>query len=247
LQCGCTNAFLWRRISKKEFIELISGSAEADRVFEAMVASGHLDQPAQGFIFTRNVDVGLINTMSFENTTPYPATMEQIIKAIDQMQGNTRWRSTGIVKSGGAPKRKMLKNLISLNCIVRRGFGDACSLVAMEAGDGGTSTYYATATPIEQSEGEDIGGTDEREIIALTIGEKQVNPVVQAITSMPQLAGHPLRLPLAAGADVFEIASGSSDDGSCGRAWKTSRAARPPICFTRDVLQATGETIERLK
>ena len=132
--------------------------------------------------------------MSFENTTPYPARMEQIIMAIDQMQGNSRWRSSGTLKSSGPRQRKMLKNLISLNCIVRRGFGDACSLVAMEAGAGGTSTYNAMATPIEQAEGENIGGTDEREIISLTIGEAQVKPIVAAITAMPQLAGTPVIL-----------------------------------------------------
>lgn len=175
---------------KKEFVELVVGSAEVERVFEAMVKSGHIDQPAMGFIYTRHVDVGLINTMSFENTTPYPATMEQIIKVIDEMQGNTKWRSTGSVKA--VHQRKKLLNLVSLNCIVRRGFGDACSMVAMEAGAGGTSTYYATASPVENTEGEKIGGTDEREIVSLTIAEQQVKPVVSAIAAMPELASSPV-------------------------------------------------------
>lgn len=179
---------------KKEFVELVVGSTEAERVFEDMIVSGRLDQPAQGFIYTRHVDVGLINTMSFENTSPYPATMEQIIKAIDQMQGNTKWRSTGTVKSAAVRQRKKLLNLISLNCIVRRGFGDACSMVAMEAGAGGTSTYFANASPMEKTEGDDLGGTDEREIISLTIGEKQVTPVVSAIAAMKELSGTPVIL-----------------------------------------------------
>lgn len=179
---------------KKEFVELVVGSTEADRVFEAMVTSGHLDLPAMGFIYTRKVEVGLINTMSHKNTSPYPATMEQIIKAIDQMQGNANWRSTGSVKSSPVSQRKKLLNLVSLNCIVQRGFGDACSMVAMEAGAGGTSTYFANASPLEKLGNDNRGGTDEREIVSLTIGENQVKPVVAAIAAMPELAGTPVVL-----------------------------------------------------
>lgn len=179
---------------KKEFIELVVGSAEAERIFEVMVATGHLDQPAMGFISTRQVDIGLINTTSYQNTSLYPATMEQIIKAIDQLQGNTKWRSSGAIKTSRVPKRKKLLNLVSLNCIVNRGFGDICSLAAMEAGAGGTSTYFANAEPFEKVSKRGLEGSDEREIISLTIGENQVKPVIEALTSMKELENTPVIL-----------------------------------------------------
>ena len=179
---------------KKEFIELVVGSAEAERIFERMVESGRLDLPAMGFISTRHVDIGLINTMSYQNTSPYPATMEQIIKAIDQLQGNTRWRSSGTVQTTSNVKRKKLLNLVSLNCIVNRGLGDSCSMVAMEAGASGTSTYYANALPIEKHPVSGLEGSDEREIISMTIGAQQLEPVVKAISSMPELNETPVIL-----------------------------------------------------
>ena len=170
------------------------GSAESERFFEEMVAAGHLDQPAQGFIYTSPVEVGLINTMSFHNTSLYPATMEQIIKAIDQIQGNTNWRHSGSVQHATTKKRKMLHNLVALNCIVPRGLGDITSMVAMEAGAGGTSTAYANAFPVQKGATHHMEGSDEREMISLTIGVGQVQPVVKAIASMNELAETPVLL-----------------------------------------------------
>ena len=179
---------------KKEYLELVVGSEEADRVLESMVRAGHLDKPARGFIFTRPIDVGMINTVSYQQTTLYPATMEQIIKAIDQMQGSTNWRSRGSLKTSTIPEREKLRNLVSLNCIVNRGFGDVCSMAALEAGAGGTSAYYANALPIENKATHAFDYSDEREIIALTIGEDQVASVAEAITSVKELEGTPVIL-----------------------------------------------------
>jgi len=174
---------------KKELLEVIVGSAEADRIFEAMVANGHLDQPAQGFISTHHVEKGLINTISYQNTSPYPATMEQIIKAIDQLQGNQHWRDSGTVQTIAAKKRIMLHDLVTLNCIVKRGFGDICSLAAMEAGASGTSITYANAFPYQHVKGHALAGSDEREILVLTVGPQQIRTVVKAIATVPELEG----------------------------------------------------------
>ena len=176
---------------KKEVIELVVGAAEAERIFEVMVAKGNLDQPAQGFISTRPVEAGLINTMSFQETSPYPATMEQIIKAVDQLQGNTKWRSSGTIMAAHTPHRKKLYNLVSLNCIVNRGLGDVCSMAAMEAGAGGTSTSFANAVPIAKHANK-LDGSDEREMINMTIPESKVKTVIEALAKMPELQSAPV-------------------------------------------------------
>ena len=178
---------------KKEFIELVVGAAEAERIFEIMVSHGHLDKPAMGFISMRPVEIGLINMMSYQNNSEYPATMEQIIKAIDQLQGNTKWRSSGTIKTIHTPTRKKLLNLVSLNCIVNRGFGDICSMAAMEAGAGGTSTCFANAVPIAKH-ASSLDGSDEREIINMTIPENAVKPVIDAMVSLKELEGTPVVL-----------------------------------------------------
>jgi nitrogen regulatory protein P-II 1 len=177
---------------KKEFIELVVGSAEAERIFDIMSAAGHLDQPAQGFISTRPVEIGLINTISYQDTSPYPATMEQIIKAIDQLQGNPKWRSSGTTAHLRHTTKKTLVNLVGLGCVVNRGFGDACSLKAMEAGAGGTTTTYANAMPIAKHDKNRIDESDEREIISMTLGQDKVKAVIDAVSSMPELKGTPV-------------------------------------------------------
>lgn len=176
---------------KKELLELVVGTAEADRIFEIMVERGKLDQPAMGFIFTRKVEKGLINTISWQNTTPYPATMEQIIKAIDQLQGNTNWRARGTVQTAARKERKMLHDLVNVNIIVKRGLGDACSLAAMEAGAGGTSVMYTNAYP-QQKHFRSLEGSDEREIISASLPPAQVENVVKAMTALKELENTPV-------------------------------------------------------
>lgn len=179
---------------KKELIDLVVGSAEAERIFETMVEAGHLDEPAQGFIHTTPVEMGLINTVSYQNTSPYPATMEQIIKAIDKMQGNTHWRRSGTVQRAPQIARKKLKHLVNVTCILKRGFGDLCSLAAMEAGAGGTTAVFANAYPIPEHKGHPFEGSDEREIVSLTVPEGQVAKVVKAIGRRSELEGSPVVL-----------------------------------------------------
>lgn len=181
---------------KKELLEVVVGSAEAERIFEIMVEEGKLDQPAMGFIFTRQVEKGLINTISWQNTTPYPATMEQIIKAIDQMQGNTNWRASGTVQTSTKKERKMLRDLMGLNIVVKRGLGDVCSLAAMEAGAGGTSVTYANAYPQHEhlKGSKSLEVSDEREILSASLGEAQIEKVVKAVTSLKELENTPVML-----------------------------------------------------
>lgn len=169
---------------KKEFIDLVVRADEVEHIVGAMVEAGHLDQPAQGFLSTRPVSFGLINTVSYPNRSPYPASMDQIIRAIDQLQGNTQWRRSG-TSGSRLSSRKVLKDLVTITAIVPRGLGSACSMAAMEAGAGGTSTFYANALPV-------VGPSDEREILSATVGASLVGPVTQAIASTPALAGQPL-------------------------------------------------------
>ncbi|MBS0616806.1 MAG: hypothetical protein JSR44_01360 [Spirochaetes bacterium] len=178
---------------KKELLELVVGNAESDRIFEIMVERGKLDQPAMGFIFTRKVEKGLINTISWQNTTPYAATMEQIIKAIDQMQGNTNWRARGTVQTTTRKERKMLRGLVNLNIIVQRGFADVCSLAVMEAGAGGTSVMYTNAYP-QQKQANSLAGSDEREIISASLAPNQVEKIVATIASLAELKDTPVMI-----------------------------------------------------
>ena len=120
--------------------------------------------------------------------------MEQIIKAIDQMQGNTNWRASGTVQTSTKKERKKLMNLMGLNIIVKRGLGDACSLAAMEAGAGGTSVIYANAYPQQHKKAHSLEQSDEREIILASLAPTYVDPIVRTITSLDELKDTPVML-----------------------------------------------------
>lgn len=176
---------------QKEVLEVVVGSAEAERIFEIMAERGKLDQPARGFISIRKVETGLINTISWQNTTPYPATMEQIIKAIDQMQGNTHWRARGTVQTTLRKERKTLKGLVNFNIVLKRGLADTVSLAMMEAGAGGTSVMYANAYP-RIKRAHLFAESDEREIVSASLKPTQIKDIVKAVSAVEEIQGTPV-------------------------------------------------------
>ncbi len=187
------NFFLQLAINpNKEVIQVVVGAAESEKIFDSMVESGELEKPGKGIVTIHPVEKGLINTMSYQNTSPYPATMEQIIKAVDRLEGNTNWRKSGTVQRTRMKKRKSLRDLVDLTCVVRRGFGDICSAAAMDVGAGGTSTSYATALPFEMDPAHVHALADEREMISLTLGRDQVEKVIETIAALPEIHGTPV-------------------------------------------------------
>jgi hypothetical protein len=152
---------------EKEVIYVVTDHLESDRIFDAMVEAGNLYAPGMGFIYTTNISTGFVNLHTTLSTSHTEATVEQIIKAIDELKGNKNWRiaNTGL-SAIRRPQRKTISNLVNLKLVTRRGLGDEFIYEAMHSGAHGATRSYAQLIGGEQvlsQTGRVIN--DEREII----------------------------------------------------------------------------------
>ena len=122
----------WLRITKeheKEVLMVVCEEAEVEDIFDAMSKAGELHLPGRGFMFRLDVDKGMFNLPSRFAHHHCDASMQQVITAIDHLQGHDHWRDQSVFAVGGhgkaagietAPEPAELINQTSLAVVVRR-------------------------------------------------------------------------------------------------------------------------------
>lgn len=152
---------------EKELINVITGEMEAFHVYDAMVDAGSFYTPGMGYIYITDIQEGYVNLHSTLSDSHTEATVEQIVKAIDDIKGTKNWRlsKTGFTSVSKA-QRPTRYDLINLKVITRRELGDEFVDLAFAAGVPGASRYYASLVGSQKVRcltGKVIN--DEREII----------------------------------------------------------------------------------
>ncbi len=172
---------------EKELMSVVVNRFEAERIFEVMIQVGRLDVPGEGFIYTIPISKGLNSLTSFTSDSLYGVSIPQIIKAIDEIKGNTDWRSQadlgeGISNSNNVADRTYLENLVRLTCVAIRGEGDILIRAALDAGAPGASVAFGRQMGEEKTMGNtSIKLSNEREIIQLTLAPDKVEEILNAI------------------------------------------------------------------
>lgn len=77
---------------EKEFMSIVVGQEEANRIMESIISWGRLDRPGRGFIWQCPVSMGLINLKASQRSIGQAASIEQIIAAMDSIKGSLSWR-----------------------------------------------------------------------------------------------------------------------------------------------------------
>jgi len=88
------------RITKqheKELITVVVDEYDVNAVFQAMAEAGRVDQPGRGFLYQVPIAKGLTNLASVFNAKKHSASIQQIVRAIDEVQGNTNWRANQLL------------------------------------------------------------------------------------------------------------------------------------------------------
>ncbi|MEM6820404.1 MAG: hypothetical protein AAF558_00485 [Verrucomicrobiota bacterium] len=88
------------RITKKpekELIVVVVDKYDLEAVFEAMARAGQVGLPGRGFLYQVPLSKGLTNLASVFNPEKHSASVQQIIRAIDEMQGDTHWRANQLL------------------------------------------------------------------------------------------------------------------------------------------------------
>ncbi len=184
---------LWRILipAEKEVSTLVVNRDEADTVMDMMIDVGQLDQPGKGFIFQFPIELGVLNTKFSVGESKQAASIEQIISAIDTIQGSTEWRRKSFSKhSEGEKQRRYLTGLVDFSLICNEGFGETLTQCAMEAGAAGATIRHLKYMSLHDRKS---SISPAREISVMTIGQAQVETITEALKSngllTPEVSG----------------------------------------------------------
>ncbi|MEM6709465.1 MAG: hypothetical protein AAF648_11820 [Pseudomonadota bacterium] len=100
---GLRDRLGWLRITKeheKEVATVLCDDDARDAVFSAIADAGNLHLPGRGFLYDSVVERGLFNLPSRAAPRHHDASLQQIVAAIDKLQGHTHWRDHSIVPVG---------------------------------------------------------------------------------------------------------------------------------------------------
>ena len=165
----------------KEVINLIASSDDAEAVMDMMIDAGKLDQPGKGFIFLYPVRKGIINRKVTRELPKHAASMEQIIAAMDEIEGSTHWRRRAMSDKVSESKldRAYLENLTNLIVTCNEGRGNDLVKAAMNVGAAGATIIKLKH--ISPSDSEQSKISPAREECNLVVVENQVVDIVDAI------------------------------------------------------------------
>jgi len=165
----------------KEVINLITASNDAKAIMDMMIDAGKLDQPGKGFIFLYPVGKGIINRKVTRELPKHAASMEQLIAAMDEIEGGTHWRHRVMSEKLTETKqtRPYLENLTNLIVTCDEGRGNDLVKAAMSVGAAGATIIKLKHVCPSDSELSKISPA--REECNLIVGEKQVPDIVDAI------------------------------------------------------------------
>jgi nitrogen regulatory protein PII len=194
---GLRDRLGWLRITKtndKEVMVVIVDNADAVAVTEAMIEAGDIDLPGHGFLFRMPVQMGVINIGSTFGRRRHAANVQQIIAAIDDLQGSSAWRdqrvnqlvgtgkSAGLNLFGKVKERAYLSGQCILSCIVARKHADTIVSAALAGGAPGAHVSFGKLIEAESTANKrGVRFNRERAVVRVVLAESSLRTVVSSI------------------------------------------------------------------
>ncbi|MEM9017385.1 MAG: P-II family nitrogen regulator [Verrucomicrobiota bacterium] len=179
------------RITKthdKELITVVVDQTDVDAVFEAMALAGRVDQPGRGFLYQVPISKGLTNLSSVFHPKKHSASIQQIVRAIDELQGDVNWRANQLLihdpqaEEFQEDARGILKGSVVLNVLSHRKDVPALRDAALGFGVPGASVanWRFSKADAEQTRG---GLRISREFgrIMIALQPEQVQSVIECL------------------------------------------------------------------
>ena len=137
----------------KEIMRITANADEAEDVFDQLVDAGRLDEPGKGFIYLSPMRRALPNTLIFRGSQRHTASMEQVIQAIDAIQGSASWRQKrAALQMSEGSSRRFLQNMEEIAVRVADGQSQRFVLSAMSAGAAGATISKARHVHLQGTE-----------------------------------------------------------------------------------------------
>ncbi len=122
---------------EKELVHLLVPSHDSEGIVQLLIEHGRMNRPGGGFLYCTPVRSGIIDTRLRIGRQEHPASIEQIIAAIDEMKQGTSWRKRFVESNQSAAK--MMRGNTEITVICREGYADRIVETAMQAGAGGAT------------------------------------------------------------------------------------------------------------
>lgn len=162
--------------AEKEIVNVAVSDTERDGTMMALIKEGKLDQPGRGFIYDYEIDMGIVNTKLVYAKRRHAASMEQVIGAVDKLNGNTEWRKHTSSVSGNN-EVKMLNDLVCVTMYSNEGTGDELVALAMNAGSSG-ATISKAKIKREVATNNIIPA---QELSTMIVGKQNVDAIINAV------------------------------------------------------------------
>lgn len=139
---------------EKEVLQVLVDDIDAEPVFNALAAAGRFTEPGRGFLYQVPVDCGLNSLPGVFAPEAHAASMQQIVRALDELKGSTAWRETPDIGDYRSRRvraltpitrrpRSCLQDFEMLVCLVGRKDARNLMQAAISAGAPAGSISYA--------------------------------------------------------------------------------------------------------
>jgi hypothetical protein len=123
---------------EKEIINLLLSKHDVNPVLELFISEGKLNEAGRGIAYVYPLKQGIVNTKTSRTNTDQPASVEQMVSAIDSLKGGMEWRKSSL-ESEAPRRREYLTQLSELNLICEEGRGAELIEAAMSSGAPGAT------------------------------------------------------------------------------------------------------------
>jgi len=164
--------------AEKEMVNIVVSDHDCTGIMNLLIDAGDLDRPGMGFIFSYPVTKAVMDTKSHIGSNKAPASLGQIVRAIDEIKGNTEWRKR-VLDPDTIKHRNFWENMDNLMLVCDDSNARDMLDVAMSAGAMG-----ATISKCRKFASTDEKNSQSRtaiEISDMVIGVDQKKPIITAL------------------------------------------------------------------
>jgi hypothetical protein len=162
----------------KEMVNIVVSKHDCEGIMNILIDTGGLDKPGMGFIFSYPVSKAVMDTKSHIGSNKAPASIGQILRAIDEIKGNTEWRKR-VLNQDKVKKRNFWENMDNLMLVCNDSKARDMLDVAMSAGATGATISKCRNIVFSGEKNEQTRTAIE--ISDMVISSDQKKPIVRAL------------------------------------------------------------------
>jgi hypothetical protein len=159
----------------KEIVHVTVSQQESDEIFASLITAGRINEIGSGFIYESPDTRGIINNMVVRGQQ-HSASMEQLIAAVDTMQGSSDWRRRAL--SEESQGYRYLNDLVCMILVCNEGHASDLVIAAMASGAAGATISKQSYARFD---GELGAISPARETAELIVGQGAVDGIYEAL------------------------------------------------------------------